>query len=267
MGNEGGIAMSHYKKLKNQPLRFVLAEFRFSPVMNIAEYIPKIQEALRKQYPISQKGADQAIQLGAGGITVSTMDRWAFVSSDKKNAVSISQERLVYITADYDRFGGFSVACRQAIDVLATIVEPSLILRIGLRYGDLIRPDEGEKVSSLINEHFVYPECLQSLGDMQQKTTETLLQTTMGGLVIRTLHGQHGLTCLPDMQGLPITISQDVQPSERLILDIDHFWDAKEETVSFESNDVINKLDMLHEISREAFWKITTDYARNQKWS
>jgi uncharacterized protein (TIGR04255 family) len=89
----------------------------------------------------------------------------------------------------------------------------------------------------------------------------------MGGLAIRTLYGKHNLTCLPDVQGLPISIAVDTTPSERIILDFDHYWEAKDESVNFETNVVLEKLASLHETSREAFWKVTTDYARNEKWA
>lgn len=259
--------MSDYKKLENQPLMFVLAEFRFSPVMQIAEYIPKFQERLRKHYPVSQKSAEQAVHVQPNGMSVSTIDRWSFVSTNKKSAIDINQERLLYVTADYPRFDGFSDACEQAVNFLAEIVDPTLLLRVGLRYSDLIKPEGSEKMCSLIDDHFVHPQCLSLIGDAQQHRTETFLHTKMGGLVIRTLHGKHNLTYLPDMQGLPIAIPRNNQSDERLILDIDHFWEAREDTVNFQPHDVIEKLGMLHETSRETFWKITTDYARNQKWT
>ncbi|ADJ27329.1 TIGR04255 family protein [Nitrosococcus watsonii] len=259
--------MDGYKKLENQPLKFVLAEFRFSPVMQIAEYIPKIQEALRKQYPIEKTQSEQTVQVQPGGIAVSTVNRWAFISADKKSAIEINQERLVYITAEYPRFDGFSAACKQAIETLVDIVEPSLILRIGLRYSDLITIDDGEEITELVNEHFGLPSCIESLGVARQHSTDTFLRTDMGGLAIRTLYGKHNLSCLPDVQGLPISISADATPSERIILDFDHYWEAKDEAASFKTNDVIERLATLHETSREAFWKVTTDYARNQKWA
>lgn len=259
--------MNDYKKLDKQPLQVVLAEFRFSPVMQIVDYIPKIQEALRKAYPIPQKSSEQVIQVQQNGIEVSNIDRWAFISANKKSAIDINQERLVFITAEYQRFNGFSESCRFAIDVLAKVVEPSLIQRIGLRYSDLIKLETGEKVSDLINPHFSFPECLSGLGAAQQHRSETVLQTSVGGLVIRTLYGNHPLTCLPDLSALAIAINHDTLPSERLVLDFDHFWEAKSESVSFEVNDVLDKLEMLHDTSREAFWNITSDYARNEKWS
>lgn len=259
--------MDEYNKLNKQPLQFVLAEFRFSPVMQIADYIPKIQESLRKQYPIPNKTSEQSVQVQAGGIAVSSIDRWAFLSADKKSAVDINQERLMYITTEYPRFEGFSNACEQALEALADIVEPSLILRVGLRYGDLVTLDEGESLSDLVNEHFGFPSCTTTLGTAQHQNTETFLNTEMGGLAIRTLYGIHNLTCLPDVQGLPVQIKTDATPSERIILDFDHFWEAREESVSFETNEVLEKLSTLHETSREAFWQITTDHARNEKWA
>ena len=259
--------MDNYKKLENQPLMFVLAEFQFSPVMQTAEFIPKIQEALRKQYPILDKRSEQAVAVRPSGIDVSSADQWVFISADKKSAIEISQERLIYITAEYPRFTGFSDTCKQAIDTLISIVEPNLILRIGLRYGDLVLVDDGESITDLVNEHFGLPSCTGTLGKTRRHSTETFLHTGMGGLVIRTLYGEHNLSCLPDAQELPISITKEETPSERIILDFDHFWEARDESVDFVTSDVLKKLAALHEAAREAFWKVTTDYARNEKWA
>ena len=259
--------MDEYKKLNNQPLQFVLAEFQFSPVMQIAEYIPKIQEALRKQYPIPSKRSEQLIQAQPGGIALSQVDRWTFSSANKREAIDLNQERLVYITMDYARFEGFSNACQNALETLASIVEPSLILRVGLRYSDLVVVDENENLSDLVNDHFGHAICLNDIGIPQHQTTEAVLKTAVGGLIIRTLYGRHNLTCLPDAQALPIPIKHDATPSERIILDFDHIWEAKEESTSFEPSEILKKLELLHASSREAFWKITTEHARKTKWA
>lgn len=259
--------MHEYKKLNNQPLQFVLAEIRFSPVMEIGKYIPKIQDALRKHYPVTATKKEQTVQVQPGSIHVSNVDRWAMISADKKSAVEIDQGRLVYVTKDYARFPGFSERCQQALDTFAGIVDPDLLYRVGLRYSDLVVVGRDESLSSLVNEHFGYPQCVSSLGESKQQSSETYIQTKTGGLVIRTLYGNHNLTCLPDAQGLPIQLPSDQKPSERMILDFDHFWQANDEPVSFRTDDVIGELDGLHETSREAFWTITTDYARNEKWS
>lgn len=259
--------MDNYKKLENQPLKFVLAEFRFSPVMQIAEYIPKLQEALRKEYPLPEKKGEQVVQVETNGISVSKIDRWAFISANKRSAIDINQQRLIYVTADYDRFGGFASACRVALDTLISIVDPSLILRIGLRYSDLVIVDEGENISQLVDSQFSTPNCLGSLGEMKQQRGESILKTHHGLLAIRSLYGHHNHTCLPDVQDLPILIDADRSSSERIILDFDHYWESEHNTVNFESEVIIDYLKKLHDVSRKAFWKATTDYARDKKWS
>ena len=102
--------MADYIKLKNQPLKFVLAEFHFSPVMQIAEYMPKIQEPLRKQYQILDKRNMQTVEVQLGGIAVSAIDSWASISWNKKNAIELNQERLIYTTTEYPSVAGFSNA-------------------------------------------------------------------------------------------------------------------------------------------------------------
>lgn len=259
--------MTEYKKLNNQPLRFVLAEFRFSQIMKINDYIPQLQERLRKKYPIPLQQKEQAITVQNGGVSVTAIDRWTFLSANKKSAIEINQDRLMYYTAEYPRFEGFSNSCKEALEALIEIAEPSLVLRVGLRYGDLVKVDEGEKLVDLIDQSFAYPTCIDGLGESRQQRNEIFISTSVGGLLIRTLYGVHNQSCLPDIQGLSVEVHQDRAPSERIILDFDHFWESKEEAISFESNQILEILESLHETSREAFWRISTDYARNEKWA
>jgi len=259
--------MEQYKKLEKQPLRVVLAEFRFSQVLQIGEFIPKLQETLRRTYPIPEIRKEQAIQVQPGGIQLQSIDRWAFISANKKSAVDISQDRLVFYTSEYPRFEGFSKTCKQAIEALEEIVEPGLILRIGLRYCDMDEIEKGQKISDIVDSDFSFPESVNGLGVQQFARNEVSISTHSGLLTIRTLYGNHNLVCMPDMQNLPITIENSDIASERIILDFDHIWDPKEESIKFETSKVLEELDRLHETSREAFWKITTNFARNEKWA
>ena len=227
-----------------------------------------MQDAVRKQYPILENRSQSTVQVQSDNINVSSIDRWAFISANKQSAIEVNQECLVYMAVEYPRFDGFSIACKQAVEMLVRIVEPSLVMRIGLRYSDLVVVDEDEKITDLVNDYFGIPTpCVESIGIPRQQSNDTLIKTDVGSLVIRTLYGHHNLMCLPDVQGLPVVMAIDDRSSERIILDFDHYWEATEDSVGFETSDVLEKLGMLHETSREAFWKITTDYARNEKWA
>jgi len=263
----GEKAVEDYRKLNNQPLRFVLAEFRFSQVMDIQAFIPTIQESLRRQYPNTEKKVEQVVQIQPNTIATTGIDHWSFTSADKKTAIDIHQDRLIYATSDYPRFDAFSDACETALNIISDIVEPSLIRRIGLRYGDLITIKDGDKASDLVDTHFIYPGCISTLGNASHQKTETFINTELGGLAIRSLYGIHNFTCLPDIRNIPIDIELDETTSERIVLDFDHFWEAKHESTPFKTTDILSTLESLHTTSREAFWQVTTDYARNERWA
>lgn len=259
--------VSEYNKLKNQPLKFVLAEFRFSQIMEIEKYIPKIQEELRKTYPLPDLKKEQDIKIEANGLSVSTINSWLFQTGDKKSVVSINQDRLVFYTSTYARFEQFSQSCEEVLEILEKIVEPTLILRIGLRYSDLVLVKEKENIRDLVDSNFTFTENISELGKGIHQRCETILATEHGILAIRTLYGYHNLTCLQDIREIPVQIKSEKEPSERIILDFDHFWEPKETITKFETQNILTTLSALHRDSRKAFWKITTDYARNEKWS
>ena len=253
-------------KLKKQPLILVLVEFRFSQVLEIGKFIPAIQSALRKDYPTLENKATQAINFEANGIAVNQIQAWAFLSADKKNVVEINHERLVFYTTDYDRFEGFSNKCKFLLETMKAIVEPGLITRIGLRYADLIRIDEQNKLSELINPAICPVSTFNTLGKIQHERKECYIVTDAGQLVFRTLWGVTNRVLPPDLHQLSLPIGLDLEYSEKLILDFDHFWDSRKESVVFDSGFILTRLQSLHKASKEAFDCVTTDKARREIW-
>jgi uncharacterized protein (TIGR04255 family) len=267
--------MKKYPKLNNQPLTFVLAEFRFSQILKISEKIPSLQEVLRKKYPNLKTISEQVVEMQASGIKLGSMENWWFISSNKKSAIGINQERLMVVTAEYPRFEGFSGQCKEALQLLKDIAEPGLIFRIGLRCGDLIKPDgvmpngEKEKLFDLVDSHCMPAKIFSAIGSNKQYNSENVTETDCGNMIIRTLYGVNNIRCLPDIQMqlqqlIDIKISDE--PSQRVILDFDHIWSAEGESEEFDVDFILSKLASLHKTSRDAFWNITTDYAREEKW-
>ena len=259
--------MRKFVKLNNQPLKFVLAEFRFSEVQEIEKYIPQLQEAWRKKYPLSQERIENVVNiLGPNSFETRAAKRWSFISADQTNAIDVDTHRIIFYTSAYPRFEGFSEMCKEAIVTLKEIVDPALIFRIGLRYSDLIVVGEGETIEKLVQSQFAFPGELSDIGVPKQRTEDLYYETEIGLLVIRILYGEHNLSCLPDIQTLPVTIKTDSETSLRMILDFDHIWNASKAT-DFDVDTILEILSQLHEKSRNAFWTITTDYAKEKKWA
>lgn len=262
-----GLKVDDYRKLENQPLVFVVADFRFSQVMKIGEYIPAIQESLRKDFPVVVKKTEQQYSIGGEGVAVSSLDRWQFLSADKRDAVEISSEHLVYWTSNYNRFDGFAETCKRLLSEFAKIVEPSLLTRVGLRYGDLVTVDQDENLEDLVNASFIKVSGTEGFGRLVQHRHEAVVQTECGTLVIRTLYGRHPLMVMPDAQNLPVKVKSVPAQGDRLIIDFDHFWEEGEDSCFFTSEVALSRLEQLHESNRKAFWDVTTEFARSNKWA
>lgn len=259
--------MTEYRKLEKQPLVLTLAEFRFSTVLEIQSYIPPVQEKLRKQYPLTTQTTEPLIHITGPNIEVAMKNRWQFVAADRKSAVTLDQDRLVYVTTAYDRFEGFAAACHHALDPLISIVEPDLLLRVGLRYCDLIKINDGEALEDYVDPCFGFPRVADTLGTPEQQRDEIAVRTGNGQLLIRSLYGINNLPCSPDLQGIPILPNPDREASRRILLDFDHIWNHGDAPVAFSAEKIDHLLGGLHETARAAFWQVTTDTAKETKWT
>lgn len=259
--------MVEYCKLGNQPLVFALAEFRFSPVAQIEKFFPDMQEALRREYPLEEVSIEQIMHVLGGTVSLSTVPRRGYFSADRERIVLLDQNRLIYSTTAYPRFDGFSAACRSLIETLQRVVQPALVLRVGLRYGDCIRIEPQESLQTYVDPCFGYPPQAASLGKPQLQREEIGIQTKTGNLTIRSLYGVHAFRCLPDLQGIPGIPAPDTEASHRIVLDFDHGWSPAPEPEPFEPTRLLDILTQLHATAREAFWSLTTDTAKENQWA
>lgn len=260
------------KKLSNQPLVLVLAEFRFSEVLSMAEYIPAIQDRLRKHFPLPEKREQQKVDVAPGGIKIGSSVEWLFRSADERSAIIVGGSRMVFITAEYDRFPGFHERSMSALQVLNDVVEPTLLFRVGLRYSDYIAPDDADlssqELDQCVAKHLLPDDNFKSLGQTNYHLTETSVVTNKGVLLIRSHCGAHGQVVMPDLAS-NASISLEVTGDTNrvaMILDFDHYWASENKDSPFSIKRASEKLEDLHEGTRAAFWRATTDYGREKIW-
>ena len=108
--------MSKYEKLTNQPLVVVLAEFRFSSILQMENYIPAFQNFLRQDFPLFSTTEQQEMIIEQQGIRVNSSTGWVFLSSNKKRAIILDRSRLVILSSEYERFPNFWNDCKKALD-------------------------------------------------------------------------------------------------------------------------------------------------------
>ena len=260
--------MSDYKKLSNHPLELVLVEIRYSPILNLKKYIPELHDQLRREFPNFNTVVDKAVNVNNDQVEFSNIERWLFASKDSQRVVDIDQNRIVYATTQYDRFDGFEVDVKRILDVLKSVVNPTIYTRVGLRYCDNIMSPDGEEssLSKLVNPQLLFDDTFSSIGKKGFKRQEYLIVTENTHLVIRTVQAVT-LQVLPDdLASIGLNIKIDEIPKLRLLLDFDHFWQDVNNPMDFEIANIIDTLGSLHDASRKAFWNATTPYARNEIW-
>jgi len=265
--------MTTFKKLKNHPLVCVLTEVRFSSVLNLDKYIPEIQDKVRFLYPIYKKDTEQAVNVTHSGIQVENLESHIFQSKDKRSSFIISTDRLLLITSDYNRFDDFSEKFKQILTVVSEVVSPSLYSRIGIRYADCIKLEPNnfneEQLNKLLdNKEVFFHESLSTLGNKVNHRTDTTLETKYGTLLFRSLNGLTNAVAFEDLTTQPyIQLKNDGEASIRVLLDFDHFWQHNEDPKDFVVENMLSHLEKLHTLSRQAFWNITSEYARGNVWA
>nr|WP_298889939.1 TIGR04255 family protein [uncultured Acinetobacter sp.] len=253
--------MSEYEKLTNQPLVITLAEFRFSAILKMENYVSAFQDYLRQDFPHFSTTQTQEMVFNPNGIQVKASTGWLFLSSNKKSALMLDKDKITFMTSSYNRFPQFWDDCQKALSFIEKEVKPALLLRIGLRYSDLIiGKEENEQIESYVQPVVCNTGYIENIGKQAHRINETVLETNVGRMAIRSLYGVLNLSAWHDLSEPPIIINKYPKHSNRILLDFDHFWQSNEneEDVPFNVQFIEKKLNLLHEKSREAFWEITT---------
>lgn len=258
--------MKQYEKLTNQPLVIALAEFRFSTVLQIEKYISEFQDYLRQDFPYFSTTQQQEMIVEQNGIQVNTTNAWVFLSGNKKRAFILDKDRLIFLDGQYNRFPDFSNNCETALSFIENRIKPSLLLRIGLRYSDLIIGEtENEEIENYVKSVVCDSGVFNDIGQQVHNINETVIKTDAGIMTVRSLYGNLNLSVWQDLSDPPIEIPKHNNHSKRILLDFDHYWQPQSEISNFKLDNLLNKLHALHEGSRKAFWEITTPEGR-ENW-
>jgi len=240
--------------LSKAPLVLVLAQIRFSPLMAMGDYISKIQDALRRSgYPINNTAQVQEISFGAQSAPKSSvMWRWEFLSKERTYGVVVNEGFVVVQTSAYTDFDEFHERIVQAAEIISNVVGGLLVTRIGLRYVDLIRPQESDSwdqyvqpgLHGFIGQHYVEPplQLHQASG-----------ATTVGQMHVRLIQNRDGIFLPPDLatDTLTFPLQPELKPNELLtIVDMDHFTEM---SVDFDQMAVRQLLWQLKNVAHKTF--------------
>ena len=246
-------------RLGRSPLALSLVEVRISPVLVMADYIPAIQERLRKVgYPgfaTSQIRTILMVQTKTAPEIESGL-RWLFFDEDRPGAAVVSPSAVVLETSSYETFDDFVERFSVVIDVVGAVAEIAFSDRLGLRYVDVIRPSESEVITEyLVSGLHGLPED-EFGGRALSARSEVRAETDKGNLVVRMTKA-HGVTPWPpDLSPIDIEAPDVMEGTgDVAVLDFDHFSQV---TRDFSSDVLTEALWDLHDNIDRAFrWAVT----------
>lgn len=253
-------------KLSMAPVFYTLAQFKFNPITQMSEYIPGLQDHLRRiGYPDFRQDTLLSINIRRADepqpeIHNIQQNRWCFTNAKGNEGYLLLSDSLVFHTTAYNTFDDFVMKSLDGLDLVHKAIELSYIDRIGLRYLDLISPRAKEKI-----DDYLAPSLLGLStpigGTLTHAYTETLSQIDGGTLVSRAVITDTGLAMPPDLVPLSLQLPPRLSSltGRNAVLDFDYF--AAQRLDGVESELIKAQLHASHEVITRAFHASVTEHA------
>lgn len=250
--------------LKNPPVYFTVAQVRFNAILKLSEYLPTIQDEMRKSgFPdfVTRKSMilQMVLQNGKPIPTPATTERFFFGTADKQHAFVLNTEFLALQSTNYGTFEKFSAMFLKGLQLVHKVVQLDFTERVGLRYLDHVAPRAGDTLDKYL-EPEVHGLSARLGGKALHSYAETLNAVGDVRLLSRVVIQDGGLAFPPDLQPEEMAIDSRFLNSSghHALLDTDGFIEGRE---AFSADNVQKKLDAIHEAVRTAFRAAVTPHA------
>jgi uncharacterized protein (TIGR04255 family) len=257
------------KQWKNPPVYFVIAQVRYSPVLNLASYLATIQEDFRKAgFPDFKAGINVTFNVGLlAGLKpddeqpMQRSARYLFSNAEGTETFILDPNGLTFQTTEYKTFDVLMETFLPRLDHLSAVLSLSYSDRVGLRYLDAVMPQTGESLESyLISQVFGMREKVS--GDVQHSFTETLIVVPEGKLLSRVVMQTGPIGFPPDLQmsatGVKLNPRFAGYDGQYAIIDTDGFNEVRDQ---IDRSTIEKKFRKLHEHVDTVFHAIVTKHA------
>jgi uncharacterized protein (TIGR04255 family) len=254
------------KPLKNPPVYFTVAQVRFNALLKLADYLPSIQEALRRAgYPAFTQHSSVALQFivqdGQPVPQPVPHEQYLFANVAQTHCFVLNPEALTFQSTDYGTFELFSQALLKGLALMHEVVTLDFTERVGLRYLDHVFPKTGEGLNQ-----YLAPE-VQGMsarlgGQPLHSYSETV--SAFGDIKLRSrvVVQEGGLSFPPDLlpRGMAVQARFVQAEGKHAVLDTDGFVEGRQ---LFSLETVGQQLHEIHEVIGTAFRATVTEHALN----
>jgi uncharacterized protein (TIGR04255 family) len=260
------------KKMKDPPVYFTIGQVQHNPLLNLAAYVPTIQESMRKSgYPDFRHGVQVQFEVsasltGKGPETAEPVphrtERYSFLDVAGTRCLIVQTNSVSFETTEYETFDHFLMQLKNGLQILSDAVGGlSYMERIGIRYLDAVVPKTNEKLSEyLVAEVMGLPARMPNDNFAYSFAETVLLAKDIGQVVSRTVIQNGPLGFPPDLrpEGLMVAERFRAISGEHAIIDTDGSFTERK---PFDLLDIENRLISLHDLIDKTFRATVTDYA------
>ncbi len=243
------IPQVEHEVFPNPPLKVMLGQLRFPPVLRIADLASLVpfQDAIRHQFPSFRQEQQLSFMLGPQGPQgASAQQAYRFITADAAWSILLTPDAVTLeadVAAGYTSYDQFVERFRLVWDAIVTHFAPRQVMRQGLRYVDHIEGDRSApEWASVINGELLGPLVNRFGAAISQAVSELRLTRDDGVLVFK-----HGV--LPLGPGA----------SMGYLLDFDYVTEEASDDASVEA--VMTRFDAYHEALYRLFRWCVTDEA------
>ena len=253
--------------MKKPPLFYTLGQVRFNPVLNMADYITRIQSVFRRTYPdfVEDKQTRLQFNLAGGPTNQPTLQmlgasRWQFKNEKQTSGFILTGDSLTFNTTHYQDSEWFLTSIVDGLRIVNAEVGFAFIEGVGIRTLDAILPGLTETP-----HHYLHPGLLgigsELQGEVVQSINELVMRGPYGQLTLRAVRLNGAIGTPVDLAPIPLALREDLRVYEgkHVILDIDC---SQHERSAFNLNDVLFRLKAVKEGATDPFNKSVTSHAR-----
>ena len=248
--------------LTKSPLVLVLCQVRIAAIRAMANYIPKVQDRLRREgFPIDVSTELREVSLRNREPAIErSRQHWEFRTMDESWSIIVGEEAVVLQTTAYSNFDEFSDRLSLGMGALADASGDLVVERIGLRYIDAIVPGKGESWKDYVKSgyHGQENDIIQS--ERSVIFVQTVAETgTNQRMIARIAQNREGMFLPPDLVPHHPQLHARAEHGQLLtLLDLDHF---REERRAYDQDVLIDTAWALHDGLDILFRDMVTEHA------
>jgi len=245
----------------------------YAPVPEMEEYVPSIHKELRQDFPdipippnffVNSVHVDLNPIEGKQEVRQVKIPQWPMNTADRSWGIVFNENRLILQTSQYQHFDDFAQKLRRVLEVLAEKAQIAYTSNVGIRYIDNIKDIDELGINDQIGQGFLSPKLTKDF-EPELSRVEHIYRSEEGHLFLRcyNLHDHPGIP--EDVHIMADQLFRGQKPIAPVdgrfsLLETDHIY-RPAQLEPFNCNEVINRIDRLHQGASMAFRTAVTPEA------